>query len=79
MTEEDTTKLISATCEKLCKEVVKILRTIRAAFQHQKHNKEHDTPEGQHFRKELHGLVAEASRILDGVVRESLEKCKEHK
>lgn len=78
-TEEDATNLINVTCEKLCGEVVKILKTIRAAFQRQKHRKENDTPEGQQFRKELHGLVAEASRILDGVVRESLEKCKEYK
>ncbi|KNG49840.1 gtpase domain-containing protein [Stemphylium lycopersici] len=78
-TEEDATKLINVICEKLCGEVVKILKTIRAAFQRQKHRKENDTPEGQQFRKELHGLVAEASRILDGVVRESLEKCKEYK
>jgi FixJ family two-component response regulator len=64
---------------KLRKEVVEILKTIRAAFQRQKNEKEQDTPEGQQFRKELHGLVAEARRVLEGVVSKSLEKCKEHK
>jgi FixJ family two-component response regulator len=56
-----------------------VFKTIRAAFQRQKNRKEQDTPEGQQFRKELHELVAEARRILGGVVSKSLEKCKEHK
>lgn len=72
-------KLIESTCDKLRKEAVEILKIIRAAFQRQKNRKEQDTPAGQQFRKELHELVAEARRVLDGVVRQSLEKCKEHK
>ncbi|EUC34221.1 hypothetical protein COCCADRAFT_4365 [Bipolaris zeicola 26-R-13] len=79
LTREDVRKLISDTCNELCKEVVGILETIRDAFQRQKHSKEHDTPEGQHFRKELHELIAEALRILKGPVCESLERCKEYK
>ncbi|KAJ5027741.1 hypothetical protein J3E71DRAFT_239180 [Bipolaris maydis] len=76
---EDVEKLISNTCKEFRKEVVGILETIRDAFQRQKHSKEHDTPEGQRFRKELHELFAEASRILKGPVVESLERCKEYK
>ncbi|KAI4698775.1 hypothetical protein J4E81_005386 [Alternaria sp. BMP 2799] len=77
--EKDVKALIKNTCDKLRKEVVEILKTIRAAFQRQKNRKEHDTPEGRQFRQELHELVAEARRILEGVVSKSLEKCKEHK
>ncbi|OAG19050.1 hypothetical protein CC77DRAFT_1032442 [Alternaria alternata] len=77
--EEDVKKLIKNTCDKLRKEVVEMLKTIRAAFQRQKNRKEQDTPEGQQFRKELHELVDEARRILEGVVTKSLEKCKENK
>jgi hypothetical protein len=73
---EDKQKIIDTACNKLREEVVAILKTIRAAFQRQKNKKKHDSPEGQRFRKELHELVAEARRILDGVMRESLVKCK---
>ncbi|CAN9258894.1 unnamed protein product [Alternaria alternata] len=76
---EDVKELIKNTCDKLRKEVVQMLKTIRAAFQRQKNRKEQDTPEGQQFRKELHELVDEVRRILEGVVVKSLEKCKENK
>ncbi|KAF5853161.1 hypothetical protein GGP41_001665 [Bipolaris sorokiniana] len=78
-TEADVKKIIISTCTELCKEMIGILKIIRDAFQQQKHSKEHDTPEGQRFRKDLHELVAEASRILKGPVCESLERCKEYK
>ncbi|CAN9256685.1 unnamed protein product [Alternaria alternata] len=77
--EEDVKELIKNTWDKLRKEAVEMLKTIRAAFQRQKNRKEQDTPEGQQFRKELHELVDEARRILEGVVTKSLEKCKENK
>ncbi|KAH8642028.1 hypothetical protein IG631_04969 [Alternaria alternata] len=77
--EKDVKELIKNTCDKLRKEAVEMLKTIRAAFQRQKNRKEQDTPEGQQFRKELHELVDEARRILEGVVTKSLEKCKENK
>jgi mRNA-degrading endonuclease RelE of RelBE toxin-antitoxin system len=79
MAEEEIKKLTDTTCTQLREEVVTILKTICAAFQRQKNRKEHDTPEGQQFRKELHELVAEARRIIEGTMRESLERCKEHK
>lgn len=78
-TEEDVKEIINKTCAELYNGVVSILQAIRDAFEHQRHRKENDTPEGQRFRKELHDLVAEALRILKGVVSESLEKCKEYK
>ncbi|EUC43750.1 hypothetical protein COCMIDRAFT_6845 [Bipolaris oryzae ATCC 44560] len=78
-TKEDVEELVKDTCKDLRKEMVGILETIRDAFRRQKHSKEHDTPEGQRFRKDLHELVAEASRILKGTVCESLERCKEYK
>ncbi|KAL1799540.1 hypothetical protein ACET3X_003577 [Alternaria dauci] len=77
--QEDVEKLMKNVCDKLRKEVVEMLKTIRVAFQRQKNRKEQDTPEGQQFRKELHELVAEARRVLEGVVSKSLEKCKEYK
>jgi hypothetical protein len=76
---EEINDIITETCEKLSEDVVSMLKTIRVAFERQKQRKEHDTLEGQRFRKELHELVAEASRILEGVVVKSLEKCKEYK
>ena len=78
-TEEDAHALFKTTCQKLRKEVVDILKKIRTAFERQKHRAENDTPEVQEFRKELHELVAEARRILDVVVRKSLDQCKQHK
>ncbi|RMZ67660.1 Dynamin GTPase domain [Pyrenophora seminiperda CCB06] len=76
---EDAKSLVETTCTKLEGEIITILQSIRTAFQRQKNNKENDSPEGQKFRKELHELVDESQKILDGVVRESLEKCKEYK
>lgn len=77
--DKDGREIITGTCRELLTNVLVILRSIREAFEHQKNRKENDTPAGQRFRKELHNLVAEALRILKGVVTESLEKCKEYK
>ena len=77
--EKDVKRIIGSTCKELCHGVVSILEEVREAFERQKSRKENDTPEGQCFRKELHELVAEALRILKGVVTESLERCKEYK
>ena len=78
-TDQDVKAIISDTCRELHTGVIGILKGVREAFERQKHRKENDTPERQRFRKELHDLVAEALRILKGVVTESLEKCKEYK
>jgi len=76
---EDVEALVNTVCTTLEGEVVTILKTICTAFQRQKNRKENDSLEDQKFRKELHELVDESQNVLDGVVRESLEKCKEHK
>jgi FixJ family two-component response regulator len=59
--------------------VIGVFREIRNAFKGQKTRKENDTPEGQQFRKDLHTLVNKAREVMQGVVLESLEKCKAHK
>lgn len=76
---EDAEALVKTVRTKLEGEVVTMLKTIRTAFQRQKNSKENDSLEDQKFRKDLHELVDESQKILAGVVRESLEKCKEYK
>ncbi|KAF2853205.1 hypothetical protein T440DRAFT_390747 [Plenodomus tracheiphilus IPT5] len=78
-TEKDAKKITEKARVYLQTEMDKILKGIRAAFERQKHNKENDTPAGQQFRTDLHQLVAESRRILDGVVHDAFQHCKAHK
>ena len=54
-----------------------MLRKVQDAFERMKKKKENDTPQERKFRVELHQLVAEVKRILNGVARESLDLCKQ--
>ncbi|KAJ4381797.1 hypothetical protein N0V86_003162 [Didymella sp. IMI 355093] len=77
--EEDASKVMTAVEEKLKKEADDIFLQIQNAFHAMKKRKENDTPEGKRFRTELHEMVAEARRIMDGVGTDALELCKQYK
>jgi hypothetical protein len=77
--EEDSSKIMNSVSETLRKDVDGILLQIENAFEHMKKKKDNDTVQGRKFRTELHQLVAEARRILDGVTQESLDACKQYK
>ncbi|KAH9864393.1 hypothetical protein J1614_010327 [Plenodomus biglobosus] len=78
-TRADARKITENTRVYLQVETGKILQGIRAAFERQKYNRDNDTAAGQQFRSDLHQLVAESRRILDGVVREAFGRCKAHR
>jgi hypothetical protein len=78
-TKEDADEIIKDVQKDLGKVVVGILVSIRQSFERQKTNKQNDTPEGQKFRRDLHQVVDEARKVMNGVVAESLERCKAHK
>jgi hypothetical protein len=77
--EEDTSKIMTKVSETLRKDIDGILLHVQTAFERMKKRKENDTAQGRKFRTELHQLVAEARRIMDGVTLESLEACKQYK
>jgi hypothetical protein len=77
--EEDSCKAINSVSETLKGEVDNILLQVQTSFERMKKNKESDTELGRKFRTELHQLVAEARRIMDGVTQDSLELCKQYK
>ena len=63
----------------LQKKLDMMLHRVQLEFERMKDRKESDTEVGRLFRKELHELVDEARRILNGVVHESLNLCKQFK
>ena len=77
--EGDASKAMSEVGQSLKTEADEIFSQIQNAFNAMKKKKENDTPEGKRFRTELHELVAEARRIVDGVATEALEMCKQYK
>ncbi|KAF2130344.1 hypothetical protein P153DRAFT_375119 [Dothidotthia symphoricarpi CBS 119687] len=76
---EDVQEAVNNFSEEFKKGVDDIFVKVQNAFERMKKRKENDSPEGKKFRTELHQLVAEAKRILEGVTRESLELCKQYK
>lgn len=77
--EEDCSKVMSEVGANLTTQVDDIFLQTQNAFNAMKKKKDNDTPEGKRFRTELHQLVAEARRIMDGVGSEALELCKQYK
>lgn len=77
--EEDASKVMNEIGNSLKTEADEIFSQIQNAFNAMKKRKENDTPEGKKFRTELHELVAEARRIVDGVATEALDACKQYK
>ncbi|KAF3034625.1 hypothetical protein E8E12_006678 [Didymella heteroderae] len=77
--EEDASKVVKEVEESLKKEADEVFLQIQNNFRAMKKRKENDTPEGKRFRTELHELVAEARRIMDGVGTEALDACKQYK
>jgi hypothetical protein len=77
--QEDTSKVMTEVSETLRKDIDGILEQVQTQFGRMKENKENDTAQGKKFRMELHQLVAEARRIMDGLTLESLESCKQYK
>ncbi|KAF1998322.1 hypothetical protein P154DRAFT_621882 [Amniculicola lignicola CBS 123094] len=49
---------------------------IRRAFDVMSQRRDNDSVEGQRFRRELHGLVEEGRKIVEGPVRRGLEACR---
>ncbi|KAF1911042.1 hypothetical protein BDU57DRAFT_108689 [Ampelomyces quisqualis] len=78
-TREDAEEAVEEIRNYLRNNVIGVFRHIHNAFTGQKTRKENDSPEGQQFRKDLHMLVDKAREVMQGVVLESLERCKEHK
>ncbi|CAO2655631.1 Nn.00g044340.m01.CDS01 [Neocucurbitaria sp. VM-36] len=76
---DDASEAIKTASQGLGESLDEMLRKVQVAFDNMKKKKESDTPEGKRFRTELHQLVDEARRILQGVVQESLELCKQYK
>lgn len=79
MVRDDAKKAISKVSAELRTELDQMLQSVENAFERMKRKKESDTPEGRKFRTELHQLVEEAKRILNGVAQESLDLCKQYK
>jgi hypothetical protein len=77
--QEDAEIAIQEASEALKEALDNMLLRVQVAFQRMKRNKDNDTEQGKKFRAELHELVTEARRILGGVVKESLELCKQYK
>jgi hypothetical protein len=77
--EEDSSKVINEVGSNLKKEVDDIFLQTQNAFDRMKRKKENDTPEGKAFRTDLHSLVAEARRIMNGIGHETLDLCKQYK
>lgn len=76
---EDATDAIIKASSELETSLDEMLGKIQNAFDRMKDRKENDTPEGIKFRTELHQLVDESRRILEGVGNRSLELCKAFK
>jgi hypothetical protein len=76
--EEGSSEIINSASEQLQTDVDDILMRVQNAFERMKKKKENDTVQGKRFRTELHQLVAEARRVMDGVTQECLEACKQY-
>lgn len=77
--EEDASKATNEVGNSLKTEADEIFSQIQNAFNRMKKKKGSDTPEGKTLRTELHELVAEARKIVDGVATEALDACKQYK
>ena len=77
--EEDSSTIVNEIGNEFKAEVDRIFAQTQDAFNAMKKKKDNDTPEGRKFRTELHQLVAEARRIMDGVGSETLDLCKQYK
>ncbi|KAL6712302.1 hypothetical protein ACN47E_000179 [Coniothyrium glycines] len=75
----DVMQAVSNASRKLGASVDEMLGKIQDHFDKMKNRKDNDTIEGKRFRTELHQLVHESRRILDGVVQQSLDLCKAYK
>jgi hypothetical protein len=76
---EDAEKVIDEASGERQSELNDMLLKVQMAFDRTKKRKDNDTDEGKMFRKELHELVEEARRILNGATQESLDACKQYK
>ncbi|KAH7083176.1 hypothetical protein BKA63DRAFT_584450 [Paraphoma chrysanthemicola] len=77
--EEDSSKAMREVREELKDNIDGVLGLVQNAFERMKRRKENDSEQGKKFRTDLHLLVAEARKIMDGVALESLELCKVYK
>ncbi|KAI4618246.1 uncharacterized protein J4E87_007914 [Alternaria ethzedia] len=75
----DAEKSIKRAGDELKKNLNEMLRNVQTDFERMKNRKDNDTEQGKAFRKQLHELVEEARRILNGVTQESLDLCKQYK
>ena len=75
----DSAKAINHACDELQKNLNRMLQNVQTDFDRMKNRKDNDTEQGKAFRKQLHELVEEARRILNGVTQESLDLCKQYK
>ena len=75
----DAEKVINEASGNLQKEINDMLLKVQMTFDRTKNRKDNDTPKGRKFRKDLHELVDEARRILNGVTQDSLDSCKQYK
>jgi len=75
----DAEKSIKRAGDELKKNLNEMLQNVQTDFERMKNRKENDTEQGKAFRKQLHELVEEARRILNGVTQESLDLCKQYK
>jgi len=57
----------------------KIFTNVKMQFTLMAANKDNDTPEGKLFRKQLHELVEEARKVMDGPVKRALEVCRQYR
>jgi vacuolar-type H+-ATPase subunit E/Vma4 len=76
---DDAQKAIEEASGTLKRALDEMLWKVQNAFERSKRRKANDTEHGKKFRAELHELVAEARRILNGVAKENLELCKQYK
>jgi len=75
----DAEKAIKRASDELQKNLNEMLQNVQTDFERMKNRKDNDTEQGKAFRKQLHELVEEARRILNGVTQESLDLCKQYK
>ncbi|KAH7093109.1 hypothetical protein FB567DRAFT_609442 [Paraphoma chrysanthemicola] len=77
--EEDSSKAMVEVRDELKDNIDAVLGLVQNAFERMKRKKDNDTEQGKKFRTDLHLLVAEARKIMDGVALETLELCKMYK
>lgn len=76
---KDAEDAIAKASTQLGKKLDDNLLKVQNAFERMKMNKDNDTPEGILFRRDLQTLVKEARSVMQGVVQENLDLCKQFK